>query len=541
MIQPDHLEHENPPTYIQALQSSITDSAHLSSKLSLPSLSDSLHHDQKPPHVLIPRQEQKIQPGEEPSTCNSIGSTTTSDTPILPHLTPNSNDLSQKSMTISTNMDTPNAPRQGMKSTLSIDDPDVRLAAQALQDLRADFIGSPQKTAKVAYTPPLAAHGSRSQRPEPLLSLLTTSHPLIGNAIGGSLSAYSASKNYSPRFKSSAEFVEKQFIPVVNTVGSVGRMTGVEDGVRWFLGEIRPSHHAPSDSDNGIRCSKRRRKLTDDELNDDDEEETHHNPVMGQFHTSQQKIPHLGEGAGPVNDSLPAYRDHLSGGVGLTNESLPAYKDIPILSDETHQFLSKAQPQQNSTSQNSWRSRLVTSSLSVALSSESLDKLGFCLERLRWGNQHVDQKIRALRRALEQYDSLDTTEENESIEGNAIFTGAENSTLNKRIEEIKNDLVETLKEVFHTVSTYAAPALSSGSRALVRHLVTSLPHRFLKVHQAINRNGEQNNRVLPSRFPVGARRVVILAQEGLGVMAQITCIVDSTIRRTENWVDHFGP
>ena len=100
---------------------------------------------------------------------------------------------------------------------------------------------------------------------EPLLSLLTTSHPLIGSTINTSLSAYSASKNYSPRFKSSAEYVERRFTPVVNTVGSVGRITGVEGGVRWFLGGRRPSHHSPSDPENGVEASHKRRKVGTEE------------------------------------------------------------------------------------------------------------------------------------------------------------------------------------------------------------------------------------------------------------------------------------
>ena len=48
------------------------------------------------------------------------------------------------------------------------------------------------------------------------------------------MSAYTTSKSYSPRFKSSAEFIERNIgSPVASTVGTGGRKTGVE---RFALG-----------------------------------------------------------------------------------------------------------------------------------------------------------------------------------------------------------------------------------------------------------------------------------------------------------------
>jgi hypothetical protein len=83
-----------------------------------------------------------------------------------------------------------------------------------------------------------------------------SSHPWLGGAINGSLSAYDATKHYSPRFiRSGAEFVERNIgSPVANTVGSVSRRTGVESRVRRYLGDRRPS-----DLDTNDNAQKRRR------------------------------------------------------------------------------------------------------------------------------------------------------------------------------------------------------------------------------------------------------------------------------------------
>ncbi|KAJ5134880.1 hypothetical protein N7526_006245 [Penicillium atrosanguineum] len=112
-------------------------------------------------------------------------------------------------------------------SVLSMDDLE---AAQALEGLRSDFGHSPRASQTISVASP------DPPQPEPLLSLLTSSHPLISSTISKSVSAYTSSKSYSARFKSGAEFIERNIgSPVANTVGTVGRKTGVESGLRWAL------------------------------------------------------------------------------------------------------------------------------------------------------------------------------------------------------------------------------------------------------------------------------------------------------------------
>src|SRR5215469_14756472 len=115
-------------------------------------------------------------------------------------------------------------------------------------DVVLDFTRSPSSR---AVAPPVQQNQWRQttspqspqDEPEPLLSLLTASHPWVGNTINGSLSAYETTKYYSPAFvRSSAEFVERAIgSPLSNTVGSISRRTGVEAGVRRYLGQRRSS------------------------------------------------------------------------------------------------------------------------------------------------------------------------------------------------------------------------------------------------------------------------------------------------------------
>lgn len=396
-----------------------------------------------------------------------------------------------------------------------------------------DFIQSPpQKHSSLptSSTSPTFQHGgSASQQPEPLLSLLTTSHPLIGTAIGGSLSAYSASKNYSPRFKSSAEYVERRFTPVVNTVGSVGRVTGVEGGVRWFLGGRRPSHHPPSDLENGDAGAPNKRRKTGASEMDVDRNESQ-DSLQGTAHL-QHRERRLSQGS--TVESLPAYDEHRS----------------PTYEAHIEHALVPAQQDSETNSSGTWQSRLIlsTSGLSVAMSEESLRSLKYCLGWLRWANEHIGKVINALKSVLEQYDAagenqaaLTNGEKGET--GQLILrTDAERSALNAKIAELKSDVLKTLKDVVDVVSKYAGGALPENARILVRRHLTSLPQRF-KV-ASTNSNVNSNGNVPTSadgEAREGAKRVIVLAKEGLDMMAQVSGVLDGTIVSAEEWCDRLG-
>jgi len=133
--------------------------------------------------------------------------------------------------------------------------------------LRTDFVSSPpnRNSPLPRISPPrnaLSSPPTQGPGSEPLLSLLTTSHPLLAKTIEGTTTAYNTSKNLSPRFKSGVEYVEGYLTPIANTVGSVGRVTGVEGGVRWFLrGAGRRHQRSRGDLESGDGGSHKRRRV----------------------------------------------------------------------------------------------------------------------------------------------------------------------------------------------------------------------------------------------------------------------------------------
>jgi len=322
--------------------------------------------------------------------------------------------------------------------------------------------------------------------------------------------------------------VEKRFTPVVNTVGSVGRLTGVEGGVRWFLGRRRPSNQQSSDLENGAEFSNKRRKMGREDMDVDRSVPHDPYPVHRQELQHRQRRPSQAS----IVESLPAYDEYRS----------PSY-------EAAQQALVPTQSQEEPTSPgSSWQSRLVlsTSGLSVAMSEESLRSLKYCLGWLRWANEHIGKVIDALKAVLEQYDQ-GRTENSGSIEGSGSEKGgqlivrsdAERSALNAKIAELKRDVLKTLKDVVDIVSKYAGGALPENARDLVRRHLTSLPQRF---RLASSRNVENSRKGESGDLEVrdGANRVLVLAKEGLDMMAQVSGVLDGTIVSAEEWCERLG-
>ncbi|KAI9822510.1 MAG: hypothetical protein M1827_000229 [Pycnora praestabilis] len=413
-------------------------------------------------------------------------------------------------------------------SVASMDDSE-RIAVKALEDLRADFVQSPPRQHSSLPNPSdprMSVDPTTSQQPEPLLSLLTSQHPMLSTAINGSLSAYSSSKSYSPRFRYGAEFVERHIgSPVASTVGSVGRRTGVEGGVRWWL-QRNNSDTAEAEGAN------KRRKVRDNNHDRMDVERGIQDLLQP---TYSQRRPSEGSFA----ESLPAYDDQRS----------PSYEESGALV-MAEQSQDDRQGSRNST----WQSRLMlsTSGLGVAMSEESLRSLKYCLTWLRWANVHLGKVIIALNDVLEEWDKSQQRAAQSKNESNAITDGNQESdtsisliqksshdqaSISQRIQTLKNDVLQTLKKVVEVVSKYAGGALPENARNLVRRHLTSLPQRF---HIASTSNAPSDSLQPASETATSAHRVMVLAKEGLDMMAQVSGVLDGTIISAEEWCERLG-
>ena len=179
------------------------------------------------------------------------------------------------------------------------------------------------------------------------------------------------------------------------------------------------------------------------------------------------------------------------------------------------------------------------------MSEESLRSLKYCLNWLRWANEHIGKVIHALKNVLEQYEQGYNTIENGESTGNGqliVRSDAERTALNAKIAELKRDVLKTLKEVVDIVSKYAGGALPENARVLVRKHLTSLPQRFKLASSRSVENGQQARTGEKGDREVteGANRVLVLAKEGLDMMSQVSDVLDGTIISAEEWCERLG-
>jgi hypothetical protein len=300
--------------------------------------------------------------------------------------------------------------------------------------------------------------------------------------INGYLSAYKGAQSYIPL----AEWTERNVgLPLA---GTIGRVTGLEGGIRRTL-QARRDGLLPQDS--AVRTP-------DIEKGDGFQ---HH---RGTSNLSFETLPAYNEG-----DRSPPYSEHQ---VVLSREGQPPP---------------------------GWRQQLAisTSGLGIAMSEESIRRLKYCLSWLRWANQRLDVAILSLKDLLRSWDERP----NQDRHGMPIAGMVQSSDdshqaqLSASIAEIKKHVLETLKRVVGVVSDYAGGALPDNARNLVHRHLTSLPQRF-SIASSINANNNENE----TEAAGSAKRVMVLAQEGLDMMNQVTHVVNDTLVSAEEWCSRLG-
>lgn len=352
----------------------------------------------------------------------------------------------------------------------------------------------------------------------------------MGNSINGSISAYNTTKGYTPRFvQYGAGLIERNIgSPMVNTVSSVGRRTGMEKNLRRYLGEM---HRRPSDLEQGdereSRSKRQRVASPADDAMEVDESSTRSRTRGG----SQSSIA----------ESLPAYDDQRS----------PNYEEAVSTREPT---VDKGQEERPDTAQDrrvAWSTQLImtTSGLGVALSETSLRSLRLCLGLLRSATTHIDSVMRALKLLLEEYEAAlqsrrqsgSQASEKGSLDGTMANMGLSDTEkddqvqrIAERIKALSSDIWKTMQSVVQTVSRHTGGALPDNASRVVRTQLMSVPQRW----QLAGRNAGNDN--ASGQEVQAANRMLAFAKEGLDMMGQITTVVDGTVQSAETWLTRIG-
>jgi len=314
---------------------------------------------------------------------------------------------------------------------------------------------------------------------------------------------------------------------MVNTMTNVGKRTGVEGGIRRYLGGQRPSDTDRVESEN-----KRRRVANDADAMDVDS-------IAGFIEgrpTSRRQS----------QDFLPAYR----------GSKPPSYREEASPSSAERQQM-RSRPHDRG-----WGTKLMisTSGLGVALSESSLRSLTYCVSLLTNASEHIATVMDALKVLLRDFDRAQESRQREQArrakEVEAGFVSRDQAQhedaarqLADRIKQLCDDIWQTMKTVVNSVSTYAGGALPDNARRVVKSQLMSVPQRWRLAsetaakqdqQESIAEQGESSQSGVHGETRKTAHRMIAFAEEGLDMMAQVNGVVKITLQSAEDWLRTLG-
>lgn len=280
------------------------------------------------------------------------------------------------------------------------------------------------------------------------------------------------------------EWTERNIgLPLARTTA---RISGVESVARWALQPKQPSRN--------------------DQPQTPDIEKGYHNL------TSEGVIRHTA--LIPTTEPLPAYDD---------GDRSPPYSEHQVVVTRDQE------PPQG------WQARLVitTSGLGCAMNERSIENLKFCVSWLRWANGQLGNAIQSLKDILLHWERKASQSSQPMSVANMTVSESDKTLLSKRVNALQAEVVATLKKVVSIVSEYAGGALPKNARDLVHHHLISLPTRFAWASSRRTSNGEDE-------ATTNANKALLLAQEGLDMMNQVSRVVNDTLVSAEDWCEKLG-
>lgn len=297
---------------------------------------------------------------------------------------------------------------------------------------------------------------------------------------------------------------------MANTAGFVVKKTGVEGGIRWYLG--RPPAELEREQ------SHKRRKMGDADLESGE--------LALTMDTSRRR------GSETSFRSLPPYDTNIS----------PPYteRDANGAFDRPADNEADSKPRHWSTQV--WIS---TSGLGAALSEPGLRTLKFCLKYVGRGFQYVRGLAIALKDILDEWEKshdpshqraepLNSSDESRSMV--AESREAEDARIVEKIKSLCDEIWKSLRSVCDTVSQYGG-ALPENASALVRGQLLSVPLRW---RRATSETNPGNSLQEPTDPIARARRMLAFAKEGLDMMIQVSRVIEATVDSAERWLDSMG-
>ncbi|KAI0319966.1 transcription factor Opi1-domain-containing protein, partial [Amylostereum chailletii] len=272
----------------------------------------------------------------------------------------------------------------------------------------------------------------------------------------------------------------------------------------------------------------------------------------------------------------------------VEREESAVREDAGPLDRQTASLADENVDQQRQLAQRSrWQTVLLEAGgIGAAVSEESMRRLKYCLQWLQYATQHIDGQILLLRDFMTSLQPPPGSPN--ALNPDAIISPEHMQQLNN----VKRDVVNTIRQVVDVVSKYTGGALPEPARSRVRGFILHLPQAWVSASRrqagpptsgsgssaaargrGARRSARRNNNEPLSRpaspstatsprhsrhssastaagagVPVtptassarqAAQRILTLATESLDMMRGVTAVVKDSLDRADTWVDRL--
>ncbi|CAO3662046.1 unnamed protein product [Rhizopus microsporus] len=156
----------------------------------------------------------------------------------------------------------------------------------------------------------------------------------------------------------------------------------------------------------------------------------------------------------------------------------------------------------------------------AVISEESMKCLKYCLSWLQYAVQHIEQQMTLLRQFLV---SLATSQQQQQQK--QVTQVASDTTLNN----IKKEIVDTLRKVVEVVSRYAGKGLPEQAKLTVRSFILELPSRWAMVNQ-------QALDEVDTPLHVTSIKLLDFSGESIRMLKSVSLVFSDTVERAELWL-----
>ncbi|CAO3618405.1 unnamed protein product [Cunninghamella blakesleeana] len=206
-------------------------------------------------------------------------------------------------------------------------------------------------------------------------------------------------------------------------------------------------------------------------------------------------------------------------------------------------------PSSSAVSKSRWKQLVVhagsaAGTTAAVISEESMKCLKYCLSWLQYASQHIDQQMKILRDVIV---SLATSSSKPST--SREVAKQDESSAAGTLAAIKKEVIETLRKVVEIITKYAGVGLPEQAKASVRSFILALPSRWAHLNSTSSSSTNQSPVTSPSLGPQsnqtspevqdGSIKLLNFGSESVEMLQSVSNVFSDTIDRAELWLDRL--